>query len=576
MSTTNTPTTDQSLDQRQTTTTNNDTQPNRTQPLSPKIRSPGTETETEDEEAFLSFDEQEQDDTTTSNTTISAIMSQGGSILSRMMPGYNKTHQDENVNVGIAGTPPRVPLPPGTAASTLSKAFRVHDVEIDDDEQGDDSQDEDDEEEEEVQVDVNAAVDVDPNSTWPAPGGYPKNSSTARIVSPAEVPDFFTRPSIRIVGGFAARVPESEQGDDDDRDDGDEIDDASLTARASSRRHSAENGNGNERRGSPVGSPRSMSGHGGEHDASPILGYGVVRRQKQPGRLLSLDVFRGMVIIGMMIVNFQIPGKALFMLAHAEWFGLTLADLIFPSFLFIVGVTIPHCPTRGMLNPPECTAQSRLDLLILGGTGHTYQHLPYDPEGILSTLTAVVSGTMGVIVGVSLLRGLMPDRSDGRWKDRAREGMFGAGVLAALIGGVGVAGFGRVPVSKPLWTPSFMLVSAGVAMGAFGFVFWRVDNQASENVGAPTAMTERGGGNGGIERGSPPRRVGLGVDDASTRLLEEGRARQHYGAVEGSGMDSSHVAASGVSSASVTPTGTHQPRHNRGAGNFTVTKTPCR
>jgi len=62
----------------------------------------------------------------------------------------------------------------------------------------------------------------------------------------------------------------------------------------------------------------------------------------QPQRLISLDVFRGLTIAGMVLVNN--PGSwahIYWPLEHAEWNGWTPTDLIFPFFLFIVGVAIP-------------------------------------------------------------------------------------------------------------------------------------------------------------------------------------------------------------------------------------------
>jgi predicted acyltransferase len=61
-----------------------------------------------------------------------------------------------------------------------------------------------------------------------------------------------------------------------------------------------------------------------------------------PARLLSLDAFRGLTIAGMLLVNN--PGSWSHVYAplrHAEWHGWTPTDLIFPSFLLIVGCAIP-------------------------------------------------------------------------------------------------------------------------------------------------------------------------------------------------------------------------------------------
>lgn len=59
-------------------------------------------------------------------------------------------------------------------------------------------------------------------------------------------------------------------------------------------------------------------------------------------RLLSLDIFRGITVAFMIIVNNPGDWSNLYWpLEHAKWHGCTPTDLVFPFFLFIVGVAIP-------------------------------------------------------------------------------------------------------------------------------------------------------------------------------------------------------------------------------------------
>jgi predicted acyltransferase len=64
-------------------------------------------------------------------------------------------------------------------------------------------------------------------------------------------------------------------------------------------------------------------------------------------RLLSLDVMRGLTVIGMVLVNsasvfhYGSGAKVWGPLLHAPWAGITIADLVFPFFIFMVGVSIP-------------------------------------------------------------------------------------------------------------------------------------------------------------------------------------------------------------------------------------------
>jgi len=79
-------------------------------------------------------------------------------------------------------------------------------------------------------------------------------------------------------------------------------------------------------------------------------------------RLISLDAFRGIAIAGMILVNN--PGSWTYVypqLRHAKWHGVTFTDLIFPFFLFIVGVAM----TLSMPKRLEAGASKRSRLLTV-------------------------------------------------------------------------------------------------------------------------------------------------------------------------------------------------------------------
>ena len=80
-------------------------------------------------------------------------------------------------------------------------------------------------------------------------------------------------------------------------------------------------------------------------------------------RLISLDAFRGITIAGMILVNN--PGSWSFVygpLGHAKWHGWTPTDLIFPFFLFIIGVAMSFSLDRPLENP---AAKRRLYIKII-------------------------------------------------------------------------------------------------------------------------------------------------------------------------------------------------------------------
>ena len=67
----------------------------------------------------------------------------------------------------------------------------------------------------------------------------------------------------------------------------------------------------------------------------------MTNRTYYSGRLVALDAFRGFTIAAMIMVNYPGSWDNVYQpLLHADWHGITPTDLIFPFFIFIVGVSI--------------------------------------------------------------------------------------------------------------------------------------------------------------------------------------------------------------------------------------------
>lgn len=276
--------------------------------------------------------------------------------------------------------------------------------------------------------------------------------------------------------------------------------------------------------------------------------------KKKAGRLVSLDIFRGLTIAFMIIVN--TPGSWQYVYAplrHAKWHGCTPTDLVFPFFLFIVGVSMwfslkkygyelngssflritrrtasifalglflnifPYfardystlrimgvlqriaiayglgaliCMTinrdylwivtavllllywavlafLGGADPYslEGNLALKVDKLLLG-TNHLYKGfgIPFDPEGLLSTIPSICTVIIGFYAGE-----LVGKKSEG-----------GRNVLKALIIGTALVGLGLLwnkffPINKALWTSSYVLYTSGIAMMVLAIIYWLAD-----------------------------------------------------------------------------------------------------
>ena len=284
---------------------------------------------------------------------------------------------------------------------------------------------------------------------------------------------------------------------------------------------------------------------------------------KPSERLLSLDVFRGITIMGMILVNNPGTWSDIYpQLEHAQWNGCTFTDLIFPFFLFIVGVAISYSlskrkeqggsmkslylnilrrtiilfglglilsgfpfglafshqfswstiripgvlqriaivymitaflflttntkfqywftaiilvlyaalmsfipvPGVGYANfNPATNLEAWLDRLILGTHLWSGTKL-WDPEGILSTLPAIGSAMLGIFTG-NLIRSAKDPATKTVW-------LYIWGSILMLAGWAWSFWF---PLNKNLWTSSYVLWTAGLALNFLAFCYWFID-----------------------------------------------------------------------------------------------------
>jgi len=104
-----------------------------------------------------------------------------------------------------------------------------------------------------------------------------------------------------------------------------------------------------------------------------------------------------------------------------------------------------------------------LDLKLLRGV--IGPDAPYDPEGILSTLPAIVTMVLGVVAGQWIRRSeVSPEARINR--------LFAWGVILTAAGYFWGFAF---PLSKKLWSSSFVLFMGGWSLLAFAALYWAVD-----------------------------------------------------------------------------------------------------
>ncbi|MDX1675745.1 MAG: hypothetical protein R3314_13210, partial [Longimicrobiales bacterium] len=123
---------------------------------------------------------------------------------------------------------------------------------------------------------------------------------------------------------------------------------------------------------------------------------------------------------------------------------------------------------------PDGSLVAWIDRTVLG-TEHLWsQSRTWDPEGILSTVPAVASVLFGVFTGRWL--------RSGRAGREVARGLLAAGVAAVAVGWVWGLLF---PINKNLWTSSYTVFTAGMALLLLGVFYWIIDVRRQREWATP-------------------------------------------------------------------------------------------
>ena len=182
-----------------------------------------------------------------------------------------------------------------------------------------------------------------------------------------------------------------------------------------------------------------------------IIYYGGINHGVQNIRLLGVLQRLAFVYLfaGIIFVNLRLRG----MIITAV--GILLAYWAFLSFVPVPGVGHPSFEMGA--NWPNWFDAHYLPLRKWRGT--------WDPEGILSTIPAIVSGLLGVFTSILLLNKNIPDMK------KVWYFIGGGAVLVAL----GYLWGLQFPVIKRLWTSSYVLVAGGYSAMLMGIFYYIVD-----------------------------------------------------------------------------------------------------
>lgn len=174
-------------------------------------------------------------------------------------------------------------------------------------------------------------------------------------------------------------------------------------------------------------------------------------------------------------VCYLVVSAAMVLLPRPRDQWLLMGGLILAYLLIMYGLDVPG-HGRGVLTP-EGHASGYIDRLILG-ENHIYRGSKvYDPEGLVSTLPAILTAFLGLQFGGVIVR----FKSH---QDRVFQWLLWGGIL--LITGI-LLDY-AIPINKQLWTPSYSIFMAGLAGLFLGITYWLIEMKGWKKWSMPFVM----------------------------------------------------------------------------------------
>lgn len=207
----------------------------------------------------------------------------------------------------------------------------------------------------------------------------------------------------------------------------------------------------------------------------------------------SIDVFRGLLVVLLVFVEYLPPSPAHSWLRHSPWDGVRIADFVFPGFLFVVGASMAASQPA----PLGRAARRAAMLVILGLFFNAWTELdPLRFTGVLQTIgisgflawlvtrrvqrtddLALVAGALLAVHGAVLGRAFEIDRwlvPDAHLYHEGALGHDPEGILATVLGGTALVLLGFAAARLRAW----WLPLALAAVTAVAWLAWEPNKRA--------------------------------------------------------------------------------------------------